>query len=115
MPHVSFRRLFPYFATLSLVGGIAAVFAFRPTPFIGLTPEAVARSLDAELGPVETECEEIADGEWSCSGTGTGGGTGTSFDLEINAFGCWTAAPRGGTPSVGVPREVSGCVTVWDH
>ena len=114
---MSFRRLFPYVATLVVVGGLAAVFALRPTPFIGLTPEAVASSLDGELGAVETECEEVGDGRWTCtrSDSGPGAGSGTSFGLEINGFGCWSASPRNGTPAVGVPTEVSGCVTVWDH
>jgi hypothetical protein len=108
---------FSYLATLIVVLGLAAVFAFRPTPFIGLTQKAVASSLGDELGGVETECEEVTDGKWTCRRTGAGRGSGyaTDLDLEINAFGCWTAAPRNGTPAVGVPAEVSGCVTVWDH
>ena len=117
VPSVSFRRLFPYVATLVVVGGLGLVFALRPTPFIGLTPEAVASSLDGKLGAVESECEEVGDSEWTCTRTDPerGAGYGTSFDLEINGFGCWSASPRNGTPTVGVPTEVTGCVTVWDH
>jgi len=107
---VSFRRIFPYLATLIVVLGVAAVFAFRPTPFIGLTPEAVTSSLDDELGNgVTASCEEVSDGEWTCASDGGG------FGLEINDFGCWTATPEGRKPRVGTPSTLSGCVTVWDH
>lgn len=106
---MSLRRIFPYLATLILVLGLAAVFAFRPTPFIGLTPDAVARSLGDELDRDDTACEEGGEGQWSCSG---GGG---DFDLEINDFGCWTATPSSGQPRIGTPSTTSGCVTIWDH
>jgi hypothetical protein len=107
---VSFRRVFPYAATVIVVLGIAAVFAFRPTPFIGLTPDAVASSLAGALaGNTEPSCEETGDGRWSCRGAGGG------FDLEINDFGCWTATPTSDRPRVGTPSTVSGCVTLWDH
>ena len=43
---MSFRKVFPYVATVIVVLGLFAAFAFRPTPFIGLTPEAMASSLD---------------------------------------------------------------------
>jgi len=109
VPRVSFRRVFPYVATLIVVVGLFGVFAFRPTPFIGLTPEAMANSLDSQLGGAAPSCEEVADKQWDC----TAGAQ--EFDLEINAFGCWTAEPRSDRPAVGTPSTISGCVTIWDH
>jgi hypothetical protein len=96
-------------ATLVVVTGLFGVFAFRPTPFIGLTPEAVANSLDSQLGGEPPSCEEVADKQWDCT-TGT-----QQLDLEINAFGCWAAEPKANRPAVGTPSTLSGCVTLWDH
>jgi hypothetical protein len=113
---VSFRRAFPYLATLFVVLGLFAVFALRPTPFIGLTPEAMADSLDRQLPATSSECEEVGDGRWSCAAKrGDEAGPTIDFDVEINAFGCWTAVPHAGRPAVGTPSTISGCVTLQDH
>lgn len=106
---MSFRRAFPYIATFVVVLGIAIAFAMRPTPFIGLTPEAVASSLDSQLGGAAPDCEELTDEQWRCRSGSQG------FDLEINGFGCWTAVPQADRPAVGTPSTISGCVSVWDH
>ena len=103
------RKAFPYVATLIVVLGLFAAFAFRPTPFIGLTPDAVANSLNAQLGGEAPTCREVADKQWNC----TFGAQ--ELDLEINSFGCWTAQPKSGRPEVGTPSTISGCVTLWDQ
>lgn len=114
---MSFRRVFPYFATLAIVLGIALVFALRPTPFIGTTPDAVASSFSRGAGgAVETAtCEETGDETWTCTSSNHSGGQVREFDLEINGFGCWTATPTSGRSQIGIPSTLSGCITLWDH
>ncbi len=115
---MSFRKVFPYMATLVVVLGLFGVFAFRPTPFIGLNPEAMADSLDRQLGLGTSECEKVADGEWSCTVTkpaSYGAGPTRDLDIEINAFGCWSAEPVDGKPVLGTPSGLTGCVTLQDH
>ena len=115
---MSFRRIFPYLATLLVVVGLFGAFAFRPTPFIGLTAQAMADSFDRRLGPGASECEKVADGQWSCTltkPTGYDGEPTLDYDVEINDFGCWTATPASSVPELGTPRELTGCVTLFDH
>jgi hypothetical protein len=111
---VSARRLFPYVATFVALLVVATIFVIRPTPFIGVTPGAMASSLgdSAAAGPVS--CEESGEDEWSCdAGTATGGAR--SFDVTVNGFGCWTATPQGSGPEIGTPATITGCITVFDH
>ena len=111
---MSFRRIFPYIATLLLVVGLFGAFAFRPTPFIGVTPEALSDSINGVITFGDPQCEEISDGIWQCE-VETGSVDKRSYDVEINDFGCWTATPAGSVPELGTPRELTGCVTLFDH
>lgn len=111
---MSFRAVFPYFATLVVVGLLFAVFAFRPTPFIGVTPEALSDSINGVITFGDPECEEISDGIWRCE-VETGSVDKRSYDVEINDFGCWTATPKSADPELGTPRELAGCVTLFNH
>jgi len=112
---VSARRLFPYAATFVVLLVVAAIFVIRPTPFIGVTPSAMASSLGGSVsagGPVS--CTEAGEDEWSCD-AGAAGAAARSFDVTVNGFGCWTATPQGGKPVVGTPATITGCITVFDH
>lgn len=112
---MSARRLFPYVATFVALLVVGAIFVIRPTPFIGVTPGAMASSLGGSVsarGPVS--CTEAGEDEWSCD-AGAKGAAARSFDVTVNGFGCWTATPEGGTPQVGTPATITGCITVFDH
>jgi len=111
---VSARRLFPYLATITVLLIVAVIFVLRPTPFIGANPGAVAASLEGGLPPPATaSCERSGEDRWSCATTQPGGDRG--YDLDLNGFGCWTAAPTGGAPRIGTPATISGCITLADH
>ena len=115
---MSFRRVFPYFATLVVMLVVFAIFVLRPTPFIGLTPEAMADSFGRQLSQGTADCEKVADGQWRCKVTqpaSYGSGRSREYDVEINGFGCWTAEPTQEQPALGTPSGLSGCVTLVDH
>ena len=115
---MSFRRVFPYFATLVVLLGVFGIFVLRPTPFIGLTPEAMADSLDRQLSQGTAGCEKVTDGQWRCKVTqpaSYGAGPSRDYDVEINDFGCWTAEPTEERAELGTPSDLSGCVTLADH
>ena len=115
---MSFRRVFPYFATLAVMLVVFGIFVLRPTPFIGLTPEAMADSFDRQLSQGTAGCEEVADGQWRCSvaqSASSAAGPPHEYDVEINDFGCWTAEPTQEQPALGTPSNLSGCVTLLDH
>lgn len=112
---MSVRRLFPYVATLVLMLIVAAVFVLRPSPFIGVSAEALAASLEDDLpAAVTASCAEAGEGGWRCDATGPGSGDRT-YDVTVNGFGCWTATPTGGAPRVGTPATITGCITLIDH
>jgi hypothetical protein len=115
---LSFRRVFPYLATLVVLLVVFGIFVLRPTPFIGLTPEAMSDSFDRQLSRGTAGCEKVEDGQWSCKVTQTassGAGPSRDYDVEINDFGCWTAEPTEERPALGTPSGLSGCVTLVDH
>jgi len=112
---VSAGRLFRYFATLVAILIVAAVFVLRPSPFIGVSGNAMATSLEGDLpAAVTASCAEAGDDAWSCDASGPGGGD-RSYDVTVNGFGCWTASPAGGAPHVGTPATMTGCITLMDH
>lgn len=112
---MSARRLFPYLATLVVVLIVAAVFVLRPSPFIGVTGDAMAASLEDGLpAAVTASCAEAGEDGWSCDATGPGSGD-RSYVVTVNGFGCWTASPEGGAPRVGTPATITGCITLMDH
>ncbi len=113
---MSARRLFPYLATLLVVLFLAGVFVLRPTPFIGVTADAMAGSLDDEIGTATTtNCEEAGEDAWSCVTAGDSAGRPRTYDVTVNGFGCWTAEPSGDVPEVGTPPTLTGCITLFDH
>ena len=112
---MSARRLFPYVATFVALLVVGAIFVIRPTPFIGVTPGAMASSLGGSVnagGPVS--CREAGEDEWSCDAGATGTAA-RSFDVTVNGFGCWTATPQGGRPVIGTQATITGCITVFDN
>lgn len=110
------RRAFPYIATLLLVALLAAVFALRPTPFIGVTADSMAASLDDKVPAADTiSCTERGEDEWRCSAAPATREGDRDYDVTVNGFGCWTATPAGGMPEIGTPATLTGCVTVFDH
>jgi len=112
---VSARRLFPYVATLVAILVVATIFVLRPSPFIGVTGDAMAASLEDDLpAAVTTSCAEAGEGAWSCAASGPGSGERT-YEVTVNGFGCWTASPAGGAPRVGTPATITGCITLMDH
>jgi hypothetical protein len=109
------RRAFPYVATLLAVAVLAAVFVFRPTPFIGVSPGAMESSLAKKLaGSAAVTCEKDGENEWSCAAEGAGPSLSRDFAITVNGFGCWTATPTG-KAEVGTPTTVTGCITVFDQ
>ena len=109
------RRAFPYVATLIVLLIVAGIFLLRPTPFIGVTSDAMAASLKGAAPIASVECDEAAENEWTCDTTAAGPGQDRSYDVTINGFGCWTATPAAGSPEVGTPATLSGCITILDH
>ncbi len=110
------RRAFPYIATLVLVGILAAVFVLRPTPFIGVTAESMAASLEGKLPTAEAvDCSDEGDDAWSCAASGATAAQDRDYDVTINGFGCWTATPASGAAEIGTPATTTGCITVFDH
>lgn len=110
------RRAFPYIATLIVVGILAAVFALRPTPFIGVTADSMAASLGDKVPAADDiSCSEQGEDEWRCSAAGATPDQDRDYDVTVNGFGCWTATPAGGTAEVGTPATLTGCITVFDH
>jgi len=113
---VSARRLFPYVATLIVVLFLAGVFALRPTPFIGVSADAMANSLDDASGAATVmSCEEAGEDAWRCLAAGDVAGRPRAYDVTVNGFGCWTAEPTGGVAEVGTPPTLTGCITLLDH
>ena len=61
---MSARRLFPYVATLVAILVVATIFVLRPSPFIGVTGDAMAASLEDDLpAAVTTSCAEAGEGD----------------------------------------------------
>ena len=109
------RRAFPYVATLIVLLIVAGIFLLRPTPFIGVTDDAMAASLKGTVPGAAVSCDEAGEDEWTCKTTAPGANQDRTYDVTINGFGCWTATPAGGTPEVGTPATLSGCITILDH
>jgi hypothetical protein len=110
------RRLFPYLATLVFVLLLAAVLFLRPTPFLGVTADAMASSLQGKVPAASTvSCDEDGEDAWTCESTGSGGGATSTYDITVNGFGCWTAQPAGEVAQIGTPATLTGCITLLDH
>lgn len=110
------RRAFPYIATAVVVALLAGVFVLRPTPFIGVTADSLAASLQGKVPTATTiDCTERGEDQWSCDAVGRTSAAERSYDVTVNGFGCWTATPVGGVAAVATPPTLTGCISVFDH
>ena len=55
------RRAFPYVATLIVLLIVAGIFLLRPTPFIGVTADAMAASLKGTVPGAAVSCDEAGE------------------------------------------------------
>lgn len=100
------------FAALILVAGLLAA---RPTPITGVDGKALQYSVGGgNLGLSTEPCSHGGGGAWTC-GVYDDGFSGTvSYEVEVGGLGCWTAV-RAGWAGEGGPKQLSGCLTVWDQ
>ncbi len=95
-----------------------ALFAFRPTPLLGVDGSSLARSVNGDFSSAE-ECESRARGGeqyWKCFKWDDGQSGGASYRVEVDWWGCWEGRRIGVSASEpGTPRSLSGCVTLLSH
>ena len=108
------RRAFPYLATFVVVLLLAGVLFLRPTPFIGVTADAMASFLADEVPAASAiGCAENGEDAWTCENDGAPDPV--TYDVTVNGFGCWTAQPAGEVAQIGTPATLTGCITLLDH
>lgn len=92
------------FTVLSLAA--IALLAFRPATLIGISEDALAKSIGDEAGAPRATCEGDDD-RWTCA-VGSPGDA-TRYRVSGESLGCWETE-RGGPAR----DELSGCVTLLD-
>jgi hypothetical protein len=98
-------------ATFVLLGGAILLFAARPTPVVGVNGGALLHSIDR--GESDDKCRETPDGDWACRITGNEALVG--YLVDVGWDGCWDASHESGPIDSYTPRELSGCIDIWDH
>ncbi len=116
---MSSRALKLYFGGLGLALVLLGVFAYRPTPVVGVDDEALGRSIGRSVSGQSRRCESIDD-RWICEISYPNGSSDSSdkagYEVDVNGVGCWTArlilTPLEGAENI--REEASGCITLYD-
>jgi hypothetical protein len=90
--------------------GLAAIAFFAPTPYLGMSHDALASSVGHTTS---RGCHPSGDG-WLC--TTSDGGSTVTYKVKVDWAGCWTGRPVGPTVARGEAQPaISGCVSIMDH
>lgn len=101
-------------AKIAIVGGfliglvlvaISLVVLFAPTPYLGMSHGALAKSID---GSSAKGCSPARNG-WNCWKEGS------AYHVTADWAGCWSGDLIGRPGASDAPPKISGCVSVVDH
>lgn len=105
-------------AVLLLVLAGAVVFvalafiAIRPAAVLGVDDAALKKSIDSFSGG---RCKPLPNDEWRCIAYDRESSGDVPFRVDVDGFGCWTAAEEYPGGRLAKSGRRSGCITITDY
>jgi len=101
-----------------IVAFVLLLFAFRPTPILGVDGKSLQYSFDVSSfnqGTTETCEPRTGKGQWKCFVYDDSDSKEVPYKVSVDRMGCWTGTTSASKKSDSIEPEISGCITILDH